>query len=153
LGGETAPGKWWEGNMGNIEKHFTRELIAIDGTAPCRDAARLMLEHRIGAVGVRDRGKVIGLITERDFVACAIETQSQAEQPALKRMRKTLPTVKPTASEAECARLMRDHNTRHLLVEDGSRVVGIISMRDVIRLMLDEKEWLIEQLQSYIARG
>jgi CBS domain-containing protein len=45
---------------------------------------------------------------------------------------------------------MRDHVTRHLLVEDGGRVAGIISMRDVIRLMLDDKQFLIEQLQCYI---
>ena len=45
---------------------------------------------------------------------------------------------------------MRDHFTRHLLVEDGGKVVGIVSMRDVIQLMLDEKQFLIEQLQTYI---
>ena len=45
---------------------------------------------------------------------------------------------------------MRDHFTRHLLVEDAGKVVGIVSMRDVIQLMLDEKEFLIEQLQTYI---
>jgi CBS domain-containing protein len=139
--------------MGNIEKHYTRELIAIESTAPCRDAARLMLERRIGAVAVRDRGKVIGLITERDLVACTIETQSQRDQPALKWMRRNLPTVKPSASELDCSVLMRDNATRHLLVEDGGKIVGIISMRDVIRLMLDEKQYLIDQLQSYISRG
>ena len=45
---------------------------------------------------------------------------------------------------------MRDHFTRHLLVEDDGKVVGVISMRDVIRLMLDDKQFLIEQLQTYI---
>jgi CBS domain-containing protein len=45
---------------------------------------------------------------------------------------------------------MRDWSTRHLLVEDGGSVIGVISMRDVIRLMLDDKQFLIEQLQTYI---
>jgi CBS domain-containing protein len=112
-----------------------------------------MIERRIGAIAVRDRGKVIGLVTERDLVAAALERQTQSDSPTQKWMRRNLPTVSPRASELECSTLMRDHNTRHLLVEDNGRVVGIISMRDVIRLMLDEKQFLIDQLQSYISRG
>ena len=65
-------------------------------------------------------------------------------------MRTDLPTIASKSSESECANTMRDHFTRHLLVEDGGRVVGIVSMRDVIQLMLDEKQFLIEQLQCYI---
>jgi CBS domain-containing protein len=139
--------------MGNIDKHYTRQVIAMDGTAPCRDAARLMLERRIGAVAIRDRGKIVGLVAERDMVACALEKVAQCDQPVLKWVKRNLPTVKPTTSDLECSRLMRDNHVRHLLVEDGGQTVGIISMRDVIRLMLDEKEYLIDQLQSYIARG
>src|SRR5262245_4245036 len=99
--------------MGNIEKHYTRQLIAIDGTAPCRDAARLMLERRIGAVAVRDRGKVVGLISERDMLACTLERQSANDQPIMKFVKRSLPKVKPTTSDFECSRLMRDHNSRH----------------------------------------
>jgi len=65
-------------------------------------------------------------------------------------MRTDLPRVPPTTSEAEAAELMRTNYTRHLLVEEMGQVVGIISMRDVIQLMLDDKQYLIEQLQTYI---
>src|SRR5207248_11700709 len=65
-------------------------------------------------------------------------------------MRTDLPAVPPSTSEAEAAELMRTHYTRHLLVEEKGQVVGIISMRDVIQLMLDDKQFLIEQLQTYI---
>ena len=54
------------------------------------------------------------------------------------------------SSETETTEVMRTQYTRHLLVEDGGQVVGIISMRDVIQLMLDDKQFLIEQLQTYI---
>ena len=54
------------------------------------------------------------------------------------------------ATEGEVAALMRDNATRHLLVEDRGQVVGVVSMRDIIQLMLDEKQFLIEQLQTYI---
>ena len=53
-------------------------------------------------------------------------------------------------TEVECAALMRDHTTRHLLVEEKGQVVGVVSMRDIIQLMLDEKQFLIEQLHTYI---
>jgi CBS domain-containing protein len=62
-----------------------------------------------------------------------------------------LPLISPATSETECSDLMRIHFTRHLLVADKGEVAGIISMRDVIRLMLDEKQWLIDELQIYIS--
>jgi signal-transduction protein with cAMP-binding, CBS, and nucleotidyltransferase domain len=65
-------------------------------------------------------------------------------------MRTDLPTVSAGATERECADLMKQHYTRHLLVAEGGEVMGVISMRDVIQLMLDEKQYLIDQLQTYI---
>jgi len=70
--------------------------------------------------------------------------------PVGEAMRTDLPLIASRTSEVECSNLMRDHFTRHLLVEDDGKVVGVISMRDVIRLMLDDKQFLIEQLQTYI---
>jgi signal-transduction protein with cAMP-binding, CBS, and nucleotidyltransferase domain len=139
--------------MAKIEKHFTRDPIGVEASAPCRAAARLMAEHRIGAVAVRDGNQTIGLVTERDLVARVIASEGQADLPVGKVVRRNLPSVSPEASEMECSNLMRDHNTRHLLVAERGKITGIISMRDVIRLMLDEKQFLIEQLQSYITRG
>jgi len=139
--------------MGKIDRHFSRELVSIDGSAPLRAAAGLLHERRIGAIAVRDKGKVVGLLTERDLVACVLDPSPQSNEPVLKWARKKLPTVGSSASESDCANLMRDHNTRHLLVEDDGEIVGIISMRDVIRLMLDEKQFIIEQLQDYLYRS
>jgi len=136
--------------MAKIEQHFTRELVGLEMSAPTAEAARLMLDKRIGAVAVRDGARVVGLVTERDLVSCVLAGTAQGAAPIGKWVRRGLPTVPPSASESECSNLMRDHNTRHLLVEDGNQIVGIISMRDVIRLMLDEKQYLIEQLQNYI---
>jgi CBS domain-containing protein len=65
-------------------------------------------------------------------------------------MRAGIPRVRAGASEAECAALMRDHATRHLLVEEAGEVVGIVSMSDVIQAMLAEKQFVIEQLSTYI---
>jgi CBS domain-containing protein len=136
--------------MATIEKHISREVIALDASASCTEAARLMTERRIGAIGVREGGRIVGIVTERDLAGRVVGRGDSGTTPIREAMRRDLPSVLSTASEADCSNLMRDHYTRHLLVEEKGNVVGIISMRDVIRLMLDDKQWLIDQLQRYI---
>ena len=55
--------------MATIERHVTRDLIVLDSMTPCREAARLMADRKVGSVGVREGGKIIGLVTERDLVS------------------------------------------------------------------------------------
>ena len=137
-------------HMATIEKHITRDLIALDGSATCREAARLMADRRIGAVAVSESGKIVGVVTERDLAIRVLGAGLDAEVPVRQAMRADVPPISPKATETDCSNLMRDHATRHLMVHDKGEVVGIISMRDVIRLMLDDKQYLIEQLQTYI---
>ena len=136
--------------MATIEKHVTREVVALDGATPCAEAARIMASQRIGSVAVQEGDRVVGLVTERDLVIAVLARAGNATQPIREAMRPGIPRVPADATEVECAALMRDHTTRHLLVEDRGRIVGVISMRDIIQLMLDEKQFLIEQLQTYI---
>jgi CBS domain-containing protein len=137
--------------MPTIERHLTRDVLGLESTSTCRDAARLMAEHRIGAAVVRDGSRVVGLVTERDLVVRVLANGCDCDTSIVRAMRTDLPVVTPTTGDEDCANLMRDHHTRHLLVTEGDRVIGIISMRDVIRLMIDEKQSLIDQLQEYIA--
>lgn len=136
--------------MASIRKHVTREVVSLDAAAPIRDAARIMADRKIGSVGVKEDGKLVGLVTERDLVITTLAHAGNANRPIREAMRGGIPCVAPDASEGECAALMRDHATRHLLVEERGMVVGVISMRDIIQLMLDEKQFVIEQLQTYI---
>ena len=136
--------------MASIRKHVTRDVVTLDATAPIREAAKLMADRRIGSVGVKEAGGIIGIVTERDLVLTVLALGGDGRAPIREAMRTTLPRVSSNANEAEVAALMRDHTTRHLLVEDGGEVVGIVSMRDIIQLMLDEKQFLIEQLECYI---
>jgi CBS domain-containing protein len=136
--------------MASIRKHITREVVSLDAGSPIRDAARLMADRKIGSIGVREDGKLVGLVTERDLVVAVLAGGASANGPMREAMRSGIPRVKADATEADCAALMRDHTTRHLLVEDRGQVVGVVSMRDIIQLMLDEKQFLIEQLQTYI---
>ncbi len=136
--------------MASIRRHVTRDVVALDGAAPIREAARIMAEWRIGSVAVREGTALVGLVTERDLVMTVLARGGDAGQAIREAMRVGMPRVTPEATEVECAGLMRDHATRHLLVEEDGRVAGIVSMRDIIRLMLDEKQWMIEQLNTYI---
>ncbi len=136
--------------MASIRKHITREVVSLDAGSPIRDAARLMADRKIGSIGVREDGKLVGLVTERDLVVAVLAGGASANGPMREAMRSGIPRVKADATEVDCAALMRDHTTRHLLVEDRGQVVGVVSMRDIIQLMLDEKQFLIEQLQTYI---
>ncbi|TMA25477.1 MAG: CBS domain-containing protein [Deltaproteobacteria bacterium] len=136
--------------MATIERHVTRQLVALDASTPCRDAARVMSEKKIGAVAVREGGRIVGIVTERDMVARVLACGDSGVMPIGEAMRTDLPRIRPDSSESETTELMRTQYTRHLLVEDEGKVVGIISMRDVIQLMLDDKQFLIEQLQCYI---
>jgi CBS domain-containing protein len=109
-----------------------------------------MTEARIGSIAVRENGRVVGILTERDLVARVLADDAPSDLPIRRAMRTDVPTVTPASTDAECTALMRDHTTRHLLVVDGGEVVGVVSMRDLIRLMLAEKEWLIDQLHTFI---
>jgi CBS domain-containing protein len=133
--------------VANIAEH---DVVALDATASIGDAARTMAQRKIGSVAVRERGELVGLVTERDLLMTVLVHGGDATQPVRQAMRPEVPRVGAEASEAACAELMRHHATRHLLVEDRGRVVGVVSMRDIIDTMLGEKQFLIDQLATYI---
>lgn len=136
--------------MSSIRKHVARKVVTLAADVPCREAARLMTEKKIGSIGIRVDGQLTGLVTERDLIASVVARGGDGSLPVGEAAR-ALPRVTPDATETECAALMRDHGTRHLLVEEGGEVVGLVSLRDVFALMLDEKQFLIEQLNTYIS--
>ncbi len=136
--------------MAAIRKQVTREVVTIGAADPLRAAAQLMEERRIGSVVVRDGARYLGLVTERDLMRTVCVLGLDPGRPVREAVRASIPRVSPAATEAETADVMRQHTTRHLLVEEDGEVYGVISMRDIIQLMIDEKEHLIGQLQTYI---
>jgi CBS domain-containing protein len=139
--------------MASIRTHVTRDLVTLESTTPVRDAARLMAEKNIGSVAVREKGRIVGLVTERDLVTTVLARGAAPTLAIREAMRTGAPRVNIDAGEAEVAARMREVGTRHLLVEENGEVAGIVSMRDIIQLMLDEKQFVIEQLSAYIGQG
>jgi CBS domain-containing protein len=140
--------------MPTIEKRIVRNVIALDESTSCADAARMMAERRIGSMGVRRNGKLVGLVTERDLIHTVMSRgASGTEIPLAEVARPDLPSVTPQSTERDAAHLMQSNFTRHLLVKQGDEVVGVISMLDVVQLMLEDNRWLIEQLHTFIRGG
>lgn len=140
--------------MPTIEKRVVRNVIALDESISCADAAKLMAERRIGAIGVRRSGRLVGLVTERDLIQRVMSRSlSGAEVPLSEVMKADQPFVTPQSTERDAAHLMQSNFTRHLLVKEGDAVVGVISMLDVVQLMLEDNRYLIEQLHTFIRGG
>lgn len=136
--------------MATIREYVMRNVVSLDATATAGDAARLMTERGIGSIGVLADGQIVGLVTERDLVTSVVAQGCDADQPIGEVMRRDLPLVSSRATETEALALMRDHVTRHLLVAEDGAIAGLVSMRDLIQLMLDEKQYAIDQLEAYI---
>jgi CBS domain-containing protein len=137
--------------MATIDRHVARDMVSLPAGASCREAARLMKERKIGAVAVTDGDRIVGLVAERDLALRVVGEGLSPDVPLREVARADYPAVGPRASEKECSDLMRSAHVRHLLVRDGDRVLGLISMRDVIVLMIEEKEHVITQLEGYIS--
>jgi len=136
--------------MASISSYVVRDVLGLEANATCREAAELMSRRHIGAVAVMQDGRIVGLITERDLVTRLLSRGLACQTPILEARRRDVPVVGPDLNEVECASLMKEHETRHLLVGEGGAASGLISMRDVMQMMLSDKQYLIEQMQSYI---
>ena len=135
--------------MTSIRSEVVRDVTALDGSASMRAAALLMDQKKIGSVGVLEHGELVGLVTEGDLVTAALVRGERPETPIRQAMR-PIPVVPGDLSVDGCQMVMRDHHTRHLLVEEDGRVVGIITIRHILRLMIDEQRWATRQLEDYI---
>jgi CBS domain-containing protein len=115
------------------------------------DAIRLMSDKGIGALMVLDDGKLVGMFSERDYTRkIALMDRSSRDTPVSMIMSTTLTTVEPLKSVDHCLSLMTDKHIRHLPIMDHGEVIGMLSIGDLVKTMIDEQRKMIEQLQSYI---
>jgi CBS domain-containing protein len=136
-----------------IGNRMTRDVVAVEASVSCAEAARVMSTVGIGSVGVREAGRLVGLVTERDLVAAVAAGRDPARTEVRALVRDERPSMSPCATDLECAAVMRAHRTRHVLVKEGAEIVGVVSLLDLVDLVVEEKEWRIDQLESYIGGG
>lgn len=114
-------------------------------------ALETMAEHNIGAVLVLDGDELSGIVTERDYARkVKLQALGSTDTPVGQIMTTVVHTVVPSATVAECMQLMTDERVRHLPVVDDGRLVGIISIGDVVKAMMAQQRDLIADLERYI---
>ncbi len=117
-------------------------------------ALELMAEHDVGALVVAEERRVVGVFSERDYARKVILLGRGSRDLAVREvMTGQVITIGPEQTVADCMRLMTDHRVRHLPVVEDGRLAGIVSIGDVVKAVMSEQEFLIEQLQEYISGG
>ena len=126
-------------------------LISVSPASTVLDALKVMAEKEIGAVLVLDGEQLAGIFSERDYARkVVLQGKSSAETPVREIMTEKVVCVHPEQTIDDCMGLMTDKRVRHLPVLEHQKVVGVISIGDVVKEMLSEKEFVIKQLESYI---
>ncbi|MDF0676071.1 MAG: CBS domain-containing protein [Nitrospira sp.] len=135
-----------------IASKIVRRVATIDENKSVLEAAELMTEEFIGSVVVTNASGIRGLFTERELMMNVVGRGKDPEKVKIKDVMTRNPIrVSPNDTASRCLDLMKEHRCRHLLVFEGDKFVGILSLRDLVTLMIDEKEELIQHLERYIA--
>jgi CBS domain-containing protein len=118
------------------------------------EAIKFMAEKNIGALPVMSGGKLLGIFTERDYTRkIALAGKTSRDTTVVEILSEQCVTVSPDDSVEDCMRLMTEKRVRHLPVVDGTSVVGIISIGDVVNWIISVQNAAIEQMEQYIAGG
>ena len=126
---------------------------SIDPDVTVFNALEQMAEHGIGALLVVQNGKPVGLFSERDYARkLALRGLRSRETPVSAIMSSPVLTISPDASVQEALSVMTEKYIRHLPVVDGSGVIGMVSIGDLVKAGIQEQQSLIEQLESYLVR-
>ncbi len=136
--------------MTDISPKIERKVAIVDENKSVLDAAAVMVEKYIGSVVITGSSTVKGIFTERDLMRVAAERKNLGDVKLKEVMRTDLIHVSPNESVERCLTLMQTNRCRHLLVFENDEFLGIVSLRDLAMLMLDEKEMLVAQLTKYI---
>jgi CBS domain-containing protein len=132
-------------------KHKGRVIHSVPPEAPVLEAIRLMAEHGVGALLVMQGEQLLGVVSERDYARKVILKGRSSNDTAVREiMSSPVMTVRADQSVHECMRIMSEHRFRHLPVVDGERVVGVLSIGDLVRSVLEEQQRTIAELEQYI---
>ena len=128
------------------------EIIAIGPEAPVIDAIRLMAERGIGALLVMQGARLAGILSERDYARkIVLQGRSSRDTPVRDIMTAEVVTVAPGDSIDHCMQLVTDRRIRHLPVLDGDAVVGVLSIGDLVKAVIEQQRQELDHLQRYIA--
>jgi CBS domain-containing protein len=128
-----------------------RQVFSLEPADTVFDAIAMMAERGVGALLVLEGPKLVGIVSERDYARKVILQGKRSQDTAVREIMTTkVICVPPERTVEECMALMTERRIRHLPVIEGGEVVGVISIGDVVRAVISEKEFTIRQLEKYI---
>jgi CBS domain-containing protein len=143
-----------EKNMRSIReilKEKGGDIWTMDPNATVFQALELMSEKNIGAVLVIEEDALVGILSERDYARkVALKGKGSRETRVREIMTGSVLFVKPEQSVEECMAIMTNKHIRHLPVLDGGRLIGLVSIGDIVKAVIAEQTFMIEQLTNYI---
>lgn len=129
-------------------------LHGIEPDATVYDALQKMAEAEVGALVVLDEGKLVGIVSERDYARKGVlKGRSSRNTPVREIMTPNVVCVSSALRVDACMSLMTDKHVRHLVVRDEERLSGVISIGDVVKAIIEDQKFTIEQLECYITGG
>ncbi|MGH8075989.1 MAG: CBS domain-containing protein [Lysobacter sp.] len=130
----------------------TPEIFSIGPDSPVIDAIRLMAEKRIGAVLVMEHGRLVGILSERDYARkIVLQGRSSADTPVRAIMTGDVITVGLGDTADHCMQVVTDQRIRHLPVLQADQVIGVVSIGDLVKAVIEDQQLELDQLQRYIA--
>ncbi len=136
----------------NILQKKGYATITIESYSTVYNALEMMMKKNVGALLVMDSDQFIGIFTERDYARKVILEGKASKKTLIKEIMNDHPvTVTPTTTIKECMNLMTDKVIRYLPVLEDDKVVGIISMSDIVKHLMEEQKFIIDSLQNYIS--
>jgi len=140
--------------VGDVIKKKGRQVWSVTPSTTVYDTLMLMADREIGAVLVIEEDHPVGIFSERDYARQVIlKGRASKDTPVREVMSSRIVFVRPDQSLEDCMALMTDKRMRHLPVMHQGALAGMLSIGDVVKEMISEKEFLIEQLANYIQQG
>ena len=129
------------------------EVLSIGPDASVYDAVVMMADNEVGALVVMEGQSLVGVVSERDYARKVdLQGRSSKDTKIKEIMTSRVAYARPDQSVEECMAMMTEKRVRHLPVMDGDEVVGIISIGDLVKSIIEEQQHTIEQLEQYITR-
>ena len=140
--------------VSSLLHHKGSAVWSVSPDSSVFDAIKLMAEKNIGALPVLSAGKLVGIVTERDYTRkVALQGKSSKETRVWEIISNQVVCVTPEESIEECMRLMTENRVRHLPVVENEKLLGIISIGDLVNWIISSQNSTIEQMEQYIAGG
>ena len=139
--------------VATILKNKGSEVSFVSPDTMVRDALKIMAEKNIGAIVVMNNTKLVGIFSERDYARTIVLRDKSSKSTAMSEIMTSedLVTVKPSTSIDDCMVLMTERRIRHLPVVENEQLLGVISIGDLVKHIIEDQKITIENLQNYIS--